>query len=74
MLIIDRDPETGQTCYIVCNDAGLCLIRTTSSAIAYFVEQHTKGTSVHLRLNVGGDPGTRKDRHIWQHVRRFVKN
>lgn len=73
MLFIDRDSLTGQTYYMVCNDAGLCLIRTTSGAIADFVERHTKGTSIHLRLNVGGDPGTRRDRHIWQHVRKFTR-
>lgn len=70
MLYRETD-ETGVSTYMVCNDAGLCLIRTTSSAIAYFVESHAQGIPPTLRLTVGGDPGTRSDRKIWQHVRRW---
>ena len=74
MLIIDRDETTGETFYMVCNDAGLCLIRTRSSVIAMFIEQRVKGIPSTLRLTVGGDPGTKTERKLWQHVRRFTKN
>ena len=73
MLFIDQDPDTGINTYMVCNDAGLCLIRTTSSRIANFVERHSQGVPPSLRLTVGGDPGTRSTQHIWQHVRRWSK-
>jgi hypothetical protein len=73
MLFIDQDPDTGTYTYMVCNDAGLCLIRTTSSRIANFVERHSQGVPTALRLTVGGDPGTRTTQHIWQHVRRWSK-
>ena len=74
MLIIDRDNRTGETFYMVCNDAGLCLIRTRSSAIANFVEKHVQGIPPTLRLTVGGDPGTHAERKLWQHVRRWTKS
>jgi len=70
MLIVDRDPDTGETHYMVCNDQGLCLIRTTSSAIAAFVNAHSGNIDPNLRLNIGGDPGTRKERYIWHYIRR----
>jgi len=73
MLFIDQDPDTGINTYMVCNDAGLCLIRTTSSRIANFVERHSRGVPPSLRLTVGGDPGTRSTQHIWQHVRRWSR-
>lgn len=73
MLFIDRDPVTGISTYMVCNDAGLCLIRTTSSRIANYVEARTQGVPSSLRLTVGGDPGTRTIHHIWQHVRRWSR-
>jgi hypothetical protein len=56
---------------MVTNDQGSCLIRTTSSALANFVESHSKGIDPQLRLCVGGDPGTRKNRApIWIYVRK----
>jgi len=61
----------GITQYIVCNDQGICLIVTTSSAIAEFVESHVKGISPDLRLNIGGDPGTKKEKKIWHHIKRY---
>jgi len=73
MLFIERDSQTGISTYMVCNDAGLCLIRTTSSRIADYVERHVKGIPASLRLTVGGDPGTRSTQHIWQHVRRWSR-
>jgi hypothetical protein len=60
--------------YLVTNDQGLCLIRTTDSTIAEFVQQHSSGIDSKLRLTVGGDPGTKvKHAPIWTHVRRFTK-
>lgn len=73
MLTVDQDPQTGISTYMVCNDAGNCLIRTTSSAIAYFVEAHCRGINPKLRLTVGGDPGTKNQRKLWQHVRRWSR-
>lgn len=73
MLLRDVD-ELGITTYIVLNDTGLCLIRTTNSAIAAFVEKHTPGAHPDLRLMVGGDRGARKGQSpIWTHVRKFTK-
>lgn len=59
--------------YVVCNEAGTCLIVTTNGAIAEFVENHVKGISPELRLNIGGDPGTKTERKIWHHVRKYRK-
>ena len=71
MLLIDVD-DCGVPIYMVCNNQGLCLIRTTDNQIAYFVESLTKGLDPYMRLNVGGDPGTRKQNpKIFHHVRRF---
>ena len=72
MLIIDYD-KTGTVTYTVCNSQGLCLIRTTSSRIAYYVESHVKSATPELRLMVGGDPGSRTSKVIWRHIRRFSK-
>lgn len=61
-----------QQYYTVKNDAGLILIYTTSSAIAYFVDKHTPGLDPNFRLNVGGDPGVKKHRPqnpIFHHLR-----
>jgi hypothetical protein len=56
---------------MVTNDQGLCLIRTTDSAIAEFVDRHSKGVDPNLRLTVGGDPGSRdRSPPIWKHIRR----
>ena len=73
MLIVDQDPQTGVSTYMVCNDAGFCLIRTTSSKIANYVDRHSRGIPQTLRLTVGGDPGTKTSQHIWQHVRRWAR-
>jgi hypothetical protein len=60
--------------YVVCNEAGDCLIVTSSSAIAEFVESHIKGVPRELRLNVGGDPGTKTEHKLWHHVRKYSKH
>ena len=73
MLFIDHN-ECGIPVYTVCNDQGLCLIRTTDSAIAAFVDKCSLGVDPKLRLTVGGDPGTRvKNAPIWTHIRKFAK-
>ena len=64
------------TYYIVSNNQGTILIYTTSSAIAYFVETHTHNLDPNLRLNVGGDPGTRRTNlhhPIFHHIRRYTR-
>ena len=70
MLITDQDTE-GCVMYTVCNDQGLCLIRTRDRQIAEYVDSHSRGIDHRLRLTVGGDPGTRdRNRPIWQYIRR----
>lgn len=60
--------------YMVTNDQGLCLIRTTDGAIADFVDKHSKGVNPDLRLMVGGDYGSRvTNPPIWKHIRRFSR-
>lgn len=59
--------------YIVCNEAGDCLIVTTSSKIANFIERNVKGVSPDLRLNIGGDPGTKVEKKLWHHIKRYTK-
>jgi hypothetical protein len=73
MLFASND-DTGITMYMVCNDQGLCLIRTSDGAVARFVEEHSHGIDPSLRLTVGGDPGTRKknsNNPIFHHIRRY---
>lgn len=72
-MLIVREDEQGMIQYIVCNDAGDCLIVTTSSAIANFVERNVKGVPRTLRLNVGGDPGTKKEHKLWHHIRKYER-
>lgn len=63
----------GMIQYIVCNEAGDCLIVTTSSKIANFIERNVKGVSPDLRLNIGGDPGTKVEKKLWHHVKRYTR-
>jgi len=73
MLFRDED-EYGIITYMVCNDQGFCLIRTTSSRIANFVNRHSTGISSDLRLTVGGDPGTKQARYpIFHHIRKYSR-
>lgn len=72
MLYYDRD-SYGITTYMVTNDQGLCLIRTTDAQLATFVDAHSKGVNPELRLRVGGDRGSPNQRPMWTHVRRFAK-
>lgn len=71
MLIIRK--FDGITQYVVCNDAGDCLIVTTSSKIANFIEKNVKGVNSELRLNVGGDPGTKVEKKLWHHIKRYTR-
>ncbi len=71
MLFRDED-ENGMITYMVCNDQGSCLIRTTSGNIAAFVNNHSKGIDPNLRLLIGGDPGSRQSKKpIFHHIRRY---
>jgi hypothetical protein len=71
MLYVTYD-ECEVPIYMVCNDQGLCLIVTTDNAIANFVNKHSKNLDHNLRLNVGGDPGTRKSNpKIFHHIRKY---
>lgn len=55
---------------MVTNDQGSCLIRTTDSALANFVNEHSRGIPPGMFLVVGGDPGARKSRKIFHHIRK----
>jgi hypothetical protein len=63
--------------HVVSNSVGQILIYTTSSSIAHFVNQYTPKLDPSLRLNVGGDPATRRRRGdtggtpVFHHVRRY---
>ena len=70
MIFVDYD-NGGIATYMVCNDEGLCLIRTTSSRIAFYVERRVHGVNPNLRLTIGGDPGAKTNKSIWHHIRRF---
>ena len=63
----------GVPIYIVTNNEGLCLIRTTNSAIASYINAFTKNINPNLRVNVGGDPNTKNtlNPRIFHHVRRY---
>lgn len=59
--------------YCVTNDRGDVLIYTTSSSIAHFVNNFTPGLNPNYRINVGGDPDTRKRNNkipVFHHARR----
>lgn len=62
---------------MVTNEQGSCLIRTTDSAIANFVNQHSRGIPPNMFLVVGGDPGTRsgnqKPHKIFHHIRKVSR-
>jgi hypothetical protein len=71
MLYVSED-DCGMPIYMVTNNQGLCLIRTTDGYIATVINSVTKNINPDLRLNVGGDPGTRKaNPFIFHHVRRY---
>lgn len=73
MLYQDQDQLTGITTYMVCNNQGLCLIRTTSSRIANFIDQYTVKLDPSLRLLIGGDPGSRElSKPLFHHIRRIT--
>ena len=59
--------------HVVTNRADQILIYTTSSSIAHFINNFTPTLNNNLRLNVGGDPGTKShsDKRIFHHVRRY---
>ena len=72
MLYVTEDDD-GVLTYMVTNNQGLCLICTTNGGIALYVNAFTKNINPDLRLNVGGDPGTRNNAtpRIFHHVRRY---
>jgi len=72
MLYVTND-EDGLPIYMVTNNEGLCLIRTTNGGMALYINAFTKNISPNLRVNVGGDPGTRNNKspRIFHHVRRY---
>lgn len=74
MLLIDQDPDTQIRTYMVCNDLGFCLIRTTSSKLATYINKFTPGLDVNLRLLIGGDLGTKNTHQpLFHHIRRITR-
>ena len=74
MITQDRDPW-GLSKWMVVNNQGLCLVSTTDSRLAKFVEYHVRqGVAAELRLLIGGDPGSANTaKPIWHHVRRISR-
>ena len=72
MLFIDRD-EHGTCQYIVTNDAGLCLIRTSSRKIADYVNYYSYGAPLDARIAVGGDRNHPEIGPIWRFSRKVGK-
>jgi hypothetical protein len=72
MLHVTNDND-GLPIYMVTNNQGLCLIRTTNGGIALYINAFTKNINPNLRLNVGGDSGTKNvlSPRIFHHVRRY---
>jgi hypothetical protein len=72
MLHVTKD-DCGLPVYMVTNNQGLCLICTTNSAIASYINAFTKNINPNLRVNVGGDPNTKNTEtpRIFHHVRRY---
>jgi hypothetical protein len=72
MLYVSED-DCGLPMYMVTNNEGLCLIRTTDGYTAMVLDSITKNINPNLRINVGGDPGTRNvlSPRIFHHVRRY---
>jgi hypothetical protein len=65
----------GTFMYLVTNNQGLCLVYTSDGYTARIVDSFSskKNFSPDLRVNVGGDPGTRNNLtpRIFHHVRRY---
>jgi hypothetical protein len=61
--------------HVVTNNVGLILIYTTNGYLATIVNSFTPTLDPNLRLNVGGDPGTRNNKtpRIFHHVRRYQR-
>jgi len=72
MLYVSED-DCGLPMYMVTNNEGLCLIRTTNGGMALYINAFTKNINPNLRINVGGDPSTRNvlSPRIFHHVRRY---
>jgi len=72
MLYVTEDDD-GVPIYMVTNNQGQCIIRTTDGYIAMVLNAISKNLNPNLRLNVGGDPGTRNNKTplIFHHVRRY---
>jgi hypothetical protein len=72
MLYVTED-DCGLPMYMVTNNEGLCLIRTTNGGMALYINAFTKNINPNLRINVGGDPGTKNNpsTRIFHHVRRY---
>lgn len=73
--MIYRSDDGGTSMYMVTNNEGLCLIRTTNGGLALYVNAFTKQINPNLRLTVGGDPGTRNTARprIFHHVSRYTR-
>ena len=64
----------GISTYMVTNDEGVCLLRTTDKFIANFINKHSVGVDPNLRITIGGDPGTSQNKvPLFHHIRQYYK-
>ena len=59
--------------YMVTNDAGLCLIRTSNRKIADYVNYYSYGAPLDAQIAVGGDRGHPEIGPIWRFPRKVNK-
>ena len=72
MLYIERD-EYGTSQYMVTNDAGLCLVRTSNRKIADYVNYYSYGAPLDAQIAVGGDRNHPEIGPIWRFSRKVNK-
>ena len=72
MLFTSQD-EYGITTYTVTNDYGLCLIVTTDSRIANYVNYYSYRAHIDARLAVGGDVDHPELGIIWRYQRKSIR-
>lgn len=72
MLFVSRN-QYGIATYTVTNDYGLCLIVTTDSQTADYVNYHSYRAHIDARLAVGGDVDHPESGILWRFPRKVNK-
>lgn len=72
MLFTSYD-DCGVPIYMVTNDVGLCLIRTSNHKIANYVNYYSYGAPLDAQIAVGGDLGHPEIGPIWRFRRNVNK-